>query len=173
MGMYEVEQKFRVKTPGKIRGILKKMGARLVGKGFEKNELWDFQGKIRRQNSVLRLRESGSRGTLTFKGPRLKSKYKKRVEIETAVNAEHMRKIFQTLGYRVSVRYAKKREEYILRKAHVTIDQVKSHGWFVEIEASTRMIDLLAAKFGFSAADREERSYLEMIYGNRSRWAGK
>lgn len=173
MTKYEVEQKFKIRNPGGIRKALKRMGAKLIMSGPEKNELWDYKNMLRKKNSVLRIREAGGRGVLTFKGPRLKSKYKKRIEVETQVDAAAVRQILTTLGYRVRVRYEKVREEYVLRGAHVTIDHLMKFGWFVEIEAPPRRIDVIAMKLGFSRNDREERSYLEMIYGNRSLWAGK
>lgn len=173
MKKFEIEQKYKIRNPAPVRRQLKKMGARLVVSGAEKNELWDFGNLLKKKNSVLRLREAGGKATLTFKGPRLKSKYKKRIETETSVNAQAMRLILKTLGYKIRVCYDKKREGYDLKNAHVTLDQLKGFGWFVEIEAEPEKIETLARKFGFTAKDREERSYLEMIYGNRSIWAGK
>lgn len=173
MKKFEIEQKYKIRNPAPVRRLLKMMGAKLVVSGDEKNELWDFRNLLRKRNSVLRLREAGGKATLTFKGPRLKSKYKKRIETETPVNAQAMRLILKTLGYKIRVCYGKKREGYDLKNAHVTLDRVKGFGWFVEIEADPQRIEALAKKFGFTSSDREERSYLEMIYGNRSIWAGK
>lgn len=173
MKKFEIEQKYKIKSPASIRSQLKQMGAKLAVSGAEKNELWDFGNLLKKKNSVLRLREAGGKATLTFKGPRLKSKFKKRIETETVVNADAMRLILKMLGYKIRVCYDKKREGYDLKRAHVTLDQLKGFGWFVEIEAEPKVIEGLAKKFGFTSKDREERSYLEMIYGNRSIWAGK
>lgn len=173
MARYEVEQKFRLKNPSAFRKRLKQLGAKRLSGGFEKNELWDLDGRLKSMCAVLRLRETPQKDTLTFKGPRLKSRYKKRAETETPVDAVKTRLLLKQLGYRVSARYEKKRDEYLLKKAHVTMDYLKGFGWFAEIEAPERRIEMLARLLGFSNQDREERSYLEMVYGNRSRWAGK
>lgn len=173
MKTFEVEQKFKVKTPAVVRRKIKKLGGKLVKKGQEKNELWDCKGMIRRQASVLRVREVKGKGLLTFKGPKLKSRFKRRLEIEMPVDPKRIRIVLQSMDFKITARYEKYREEYKLGKAHVTIDRLSRLGWFSEIEAPAASIMKIAGKLGFTKKDREERSYLEMIYGNRSRWAGK
>ena len=173
MNKFEVEQKYRIKNPAAIRRRLRSLKAKRVSSGHEKNELWDLEDIVRRKASVLRLRTHDGKGTLTFKGPRLKSKFKKRLELETGVDPQAARMLLITLGFRVVARYEKQREEYRLGPAHVTLDHVGKSGWFVEIETASAQIEKIAARLGLSAKDREERSYLEMIYGSRSVWRNK
>ncbi len=173
MPPFEVEQKYRVRRPAAIRKKLKTAGAKCLHKGWEKNELWDYQGMVRRQASILRLREIRRGGFLTFKGPKLKSRYKKRMEVETAVHPMAARTILLQMGFQVIARYQKTREEYLLNGAHVTLDHLPKLGWFVEIEASPKKIEFLSRRLGFTNKDREERTYLEMVYGPRSPWRGK
>jgi adenylate cyclase class 2 len=171
--MFEVEQKYRVRNPALVRRRLKALKAKQLGDGHEKNELWDLGNLVRKKSSVLRLRTFDGKGFLTFKGPKLKSRFKKRVEIETAVDPKAVRTMLTLLGFKVVARYEKRREEYLLGKAHVTLDVLSGIGWFVEIETAAGQIEKMARQLGFSKKDREERSYLEMVYGNRSVWRGK
>ncbi len=166
MNRFEVEQKYRIFRPAVIRKKLKALGARPIGKGLEKNELWDLKNLVRRKGSVLRLRHFDGKGLLTFKGPRLKSKFKKRVEVETVVDPKAARALLFLLGFHPVAHYQKIREEYKLGAAHVTLDHLGKLGWFVEIEAGPRVIEKVAARLGFKNRDREDRSYLEMICVN-------
>ena len=173
MPRFEVEQKYRIKNPASLRQRLKSLGAKCLQRGLEKNELWDWEGMFRKRGCVLRLRETGGRGVLTLKGPKLKSKFKKRREWENEVNLKIMRAILKGGKFKVIARYHKIREEYLLRGAHVTLDHLSKHGWFSEIEAPSEKIAILARALGFTEGDREERTYLEMIYGPKSTWRGK
>ena len=171
--MFEIEQKYRVSNPAAIRKRLKALKAKRLAAGHEKNELWDLGNQIRKKGSVLRLRTFDGRGIFTFKGPKLKSKFKKRVEVETEVNAKAVRSMLKLLGFKVVAHYEKTREEFKLGAAHVTLDHLGKWGWFTEIEAPARHIQRIAEQLGFKVKDREERSYLEMIYGPRSKWRNK
>ncbi len=173
MNPFEIEQKYRLKNPAALRSKIKKLGAKLLRQGFEKNELWDYQNQVRSKGAVLRLRETKKGGLLTFKGPKLKSQFKRRVEVETSVKPHAVRKLFQKMGFRVIARYQKTREEYQLEKSHITIDYLRGHGWFSEIEASPKEIHRLERALGFTKKDREERTYLELVYGPKSVWKGK
>lgn len=167
MKTFEVEQKYRIKNPALIRKRLKALKAKRIASGHEANELWDLGRLLRRKGSVLRVRNFNGKGILTFKGPRLKSQFKKRVEVETQVDPAKIRTILSWMGFKIAARYEKKREEFTLGSAHVTIDDLGKFGWFVEIEAPAKQIGKIAGQLGFSAKDREERSYLEMVYGKK------
>ncbi len=73
------------------------------------------------------------------------------------------RVLLQAAGFKVARKYSKKREEFLLGKAHVTIDQLQKKGWFLEIEGKPAEIAGLEKKLGLSAKDREERTYLEIL----------
>jgi predicted adenylyl cyclase CyaB len=165
MRSFEIEQKYRLKDPKRVRAALKKMGARKIAEGAETNEFFDRGMKLRRQKLALRLRKHGSKAMLTLKGPRLKSRFTKRMEIETPVDHSLMRKILQLAGLKVVMRYKKERELYRLGKNLVTLDRLPSFGRFLEIEGQPKEISRLAAKLGLCAKDREEKSYLQMMFG--------
>lgn len=165
MGFFEIEQKYRLKGPARVRTILKKIGATRIASGVEANEFYDRDGFFRKQQFALRLRRFG-RGpaTLTLKGPRIKARFTKRVEIETSVDFAAAKAFLDLLGCRVWRRYSKKRELYKLGRTIVTVDFLKKFGWFLEIEGEPRSIRKIQKELGLRDGDREERSYLQMLF---------
>ena len=169
MKSVEVEQKYRIKNPAVFRKLLTRLGGK-VRAGFESNKLFDLNQMLRGKASILRLRRHGRGkiGVLMFKGPRLKGRHKKRVEIEIEVDWARTRALLTAAGFRVVAGYSKTREEFAIGKAHVTLDHLPKRGWFAEIEGASREIGRLEKKFGLSARDREERSYLEILNGPKA-----
>ncbi len=161
MPRFEIEQKFRVKNPALVRKKIRSLKARRVSSGFEENQVFDLARLG--VEGILRLRKTGKKGKLTFKGPRLDGVYKKRVEVESDVDHGSMHTIFQLLNWKPFFRYSKTREEYKLGKIFITLDYLKGKGWFAEIEASEKDIRKTALKLGFKDSDREERTYLEIL----------
>ncbi len=160
----EVEQKYRVTDLDFIRRRLERLGARCGRKGMEHNELFDLNKTLRKKKQTLRLRYYGDReACLTLKGPRLKNQFKKRVEIETPVHYEHMKRILEMLGYRVFSSYRKYREEYELTSGRVCLNHLSSHGWFVEIESTPKRIHSLARLLQLEPKHRENRSYRKLL----------
>src|SRR3989338_5754975 len=112
MKTYEIEQKYRIQHPLSVRRHLIRLGAKKIHGGIEQNELLDLKNTLRKKGCLLRLRKSGNTlSKLTFKGVRLKGRFKKRLEIETIVDYDRAKEIFKFLGFVVSAKYTKKREE--------------------------------------------------------------
>ena len=166
MGFFEIEQKYRLKDPAKARAILKKIGAKRIASGVETNEFYDRDGFFRKQKVALRLRQFGQgMATLTLKGPRAKkARFTKRMEIETPVDLAATRALLKFLECRVLRRYAKRRELYKCGQTVVTVDFLKKFGWFLEIEGEPRSIGKIEKELGLGDGDREERSYLQMLF---------
>ena len=165
MSTYEIEQKFRIEYPQNVRWQLKALKAKKLSAGVEYDEFYDIDGKLRKQKSILRLRKTADgRGLLTFKGPRLKAKFKKRIEVQTYVDYKAVQNLLVLAGFKKRASLQKNREEFALLGAHVTLDQLKGIGWFVEIEGSNRAIHLIAKKLGLPSECREDRSYLQMYF---------
>ena len=165
MAFVEVEQKYRLKEPAKIRARLKKMGARKIAAGVESNEFYDRGGFLKKQKVALRLRRFGNQpALLTLKGPRIKNKFTKRMEIETPIEYATAKEILGFLGCRILRKYSKRREHYRIGRAHITVDFLKKFGWFLEIEAASKWIQKIERQLGLTRADREERSYLQMLF---------
>ncbi len=163
--MVEIEQKYRVSNPAITRQKLFRLGARRIKSGSERNELFDLNGNLRKRKSLLRLRSWGKRDAwLTFKGPRLRGRFKRRLELETMVDYGRAKLILQYLGFRVVARYEKRREAFKFSSCVVALDYLlPRHGWFLEIEGSSRNIWRVAKRLGLQKADQEERSYLELL----------
>ena len=164
MRSFEIEQKYRSENISFFRSKLRHLKARFVKKGSELNEFWDLDDRLAKQKIVLRLRQHGKTSELTLKGPRLKSRYTKRIELETPVEYEPTRAILETLGFKLSRKYSKKREVYYLSKVMVTLDTLPKLGSFIELEGSVLDITIAAKKLGLADRDREEKSYLQSLF---------
>lgn len=165
---FEIERKYRIQNPSVMRRRILETGAKLDGKGAEKNELFDFKGSLRRRGAILRLRRFSASAFLTFKGPRVKGIFKKRIEAETPVHYEAVKSILELAGFRAVAKYNKRRESFKLGPAHITLDYLSGFGWFMEIEAAPKTILALQKKLGLSEKQREDRSYPQMVYGSKN-----
>jgi len=160
----EREQKYRVAGVDTIRRRLLKLGAQAHASGFERNELFDCDERLRQQGLKLRLRCHGGKiAMLTLKGPRRDGKQKTRMEVETPVKYEAAKRILELLDFRVKETYSKLREEYRLDGCAVCLDHIPNTGWFVEIEGPPRKISGTARRLGLRPTEREHRSYRKLI----------
>ncbi len=165
MRSFEVEQKYRLKDPKRVRAALKKMGARKIAGGTETNEFFDLGKQLRQDRLAMRLRKYGKKAVLTLKGPRLKSSFTKRLEIEAPVDHAAMKKILRLSGFKIIMHYKKERELYRLGKSLITLDRLSGFGRFLEIEGRPQEIRRIEKKLGLTRADRDKRSYLQMLFG--------
>ena len=164
MKFFEIEQKYRIATPNRIRKKLQALGAKRISSGKESNILFDARKMLRSKKSILRLRRGANgKASLTFKGPRLKGRFKKRIEVEMPVEYKITKTILGWIGFRKVLEYSKRREEFIMKKAHIALDYLSGKGWFLEIEASPRDIHAVAKKLGLNSKDEEPRSYLQIL----------
>ena len=113
---------------------------------------------------MLRVRETGRHGVLTYKGTPLGGKYKDREELEVCVdNPQRLREIISRLGYVPGFRYEKYRTEY--RRPHESgaamLDETPV-GVYLELEGAPRWIDRAARSLGFSQSDYSTASYYDL-----------
>src|SRR4029077_17540420 len=102
-----------------------------------------------------------------FKGPGYPGSMKVRDEYESTVgDGDVMLHILEELGFRVSFRYEKYREEYTAGDVTVAIDETPV-GTFVEIEGSETGILTLSAALGRSPADFVLESYRGLFLRHR------
>jgi adenylate cyclase, class 2 len=164
--MTEIEVKIRIDDPKACREKILGLGAVVArDRHFERNSLFDFDPPVLRpEHRALRLRSAGKRATLTYKGPRQKSRsFKVREELETQVrDPKEMRKILKALGLRETFAYAKHRT--VLRKSRLTIciDETAA-GNFIELEGERHEITRFARSLGFGRADFITLSYVDML----------
>lgn len=168
--VYETEIKYRLKDPAALAARLKRLGARSLGVDVERNDLYDTPAReLKKGGRALRVRDTGAADALlTYKGPASKGPVKRRLEIETRVSAAAIRRILPLLGYSPRFRYDKTRHTYRLGKCLVTIDRLKGHGVWSEIEGPRAEILKLEKALGFTAADREERTYAQIVAARRT-----
>lgn len=164
--MIETEVKIRIQDPEVLREKLRALGAVVSrDRHLETNILFDFAtGDLRAGRRALRLRKTGKRATLTFKGePRKSRSFKVREEFETQVrDPRELRRILKALGLRETFSYEKRRT--VLRKSRLTIciDET-SVGNFLELEGETHEITRFARSLGFGRADFIKSDYVELM----------
>jgi len=146
----EREIKLRFDTAADARERVLALGVTpLRGRRLQEDALLDTaDGSLRRQRSVLRVRNEPGRSVLTFKGPPQPAAMKLREEHETIVgDGDALLTILQALGLRVSFRYEKYREEFAAEDVVIAIDETPV-GVFVEIEGSEAHIHHTARALG-------------------------
>ena len=130
---------------------------------LEADQLFDRpDGELQRTGRLLRLRRTGARATVTFKGlPAADQRYKSREEIEFDVSdPEAFAQVLDRLGYAAGFRYEKYRTKFAVpgEPGLVTIDATPI-GIFLELEGAPEWIDRIAARLGFSPAEYITLSY--------------
>jgi len=164
--MIETEVKIRIQDPKAVLNRLLALGAVVArDRALEENTLYDFAaGMLKASRQALRLRRSGKRTTLTFKGSPQKSRsFKVREEYETGVsNAGQLRRVLKALGLRPTVAYRKHRT--LLRKGHLLIclDETPV-GAFLELEGKRHEITRFARSMGYTRADFIQADYVTLI----------
>ena len=114
----ETEIKLELDDPASGKRQLTKLGFSIAKRRvLEINTILDTpDSELLGGRKLLRLRQAGSRHTLTFKGPPVAGRYKSREEIEsTFTDDEAMRLILAGLGYEPVFRYEKYRTEFSRR----------------------------------------------------------
>ena len=159
----EIEIKLRIDNPGAALTNLRKAGFQVSQpREFESNTIYDTEEhELLHSGMLLRLRESGGRSTLTWKGPSVPGPHKSRPERETTVgSSETLGFILGQLGYAPVFRYEKFRTE--LKGSHsegtATLDETPI-GNFMELEGPPEWIDSTAHALGFSKPEYITESY--------------
>ncbi|MBE2899809.1 class IV adenylate cyclase [Methanothermobacter thermautotrophicus] len=124
-------------------------------------------------DEALRIRRSGGKTFITYKGPKIDEESKTRKELETEVSDHQTAaEILESLGFRRVREVVKERSIYSIGEFTVSIDTVRGLGTYLEIEtdlpdgsdygeALSEIFELyrkLGVEDGF-----ERRSYLELL----------
>jgi len=165
--MEEIEIKFPVKETRTITEKLSKLGFRIaVARHHEENYLFDDAARnLKNAGKLLRVRNTPSAKTVTFKGPiSADSKLKHREEIECRIeSAETMIRILEEVGFRIRAGYSKYRTVFEDGKFNVSLDETEA-GTYLEVEGpSDEEITRLGEKLGYSEQDFVRRTYAELI----------
>ena len=169
----ETEVKIRLSNRATVLELLKRLGfAIAVERLFEANTLYDTHERaLMGRNMLLRLRQAGENGVITWKGPGESGPYKIRPELETSVGSiETLDRILRQLGYSAVFRYEKYRTEFTGREAAgtVTLDETPI-GDFLELEGPGEWIDDTARGLGFSQRDYILDSYARLYLADCER----
>ena len=126
------------------------------------------------ENGFLRLRleqepDQEDRIKLTFKGRNQKSQFNARPELELNVGGsfETARQILSASGLIESFDYTKRRVNYPLESAVVSLDILSGDLRYVEIEGAEQDIRKNLARFGLENYPIERRSYQDILIAGR------
>ena len=160
----ETEIKLRVPEAAGAKALIERRGFRVARERvFESNTIYDTSGgRLRAAGELLRLRQAGSGGLLTFKGRGEPGRHKVRPEIETEVaDPSAMAKILEAAGFRPVFRYEKYRTEFDRSDGDgsVVLDETPI-GVYLELEGESHWIDAVAVELGFN-----ESAYITASYG--------
>lgn len=123
-------------------------------------------------DEALRLRKSGERVELTYKGPKFGQMTKSREELSVDISSLEMgRLILERLGFNPRFTVEKERENFSYKNLIISVDTVSGLGLFLEVEAkeggmgekellreSINILERLRVKWKI-----ENSSYLEML----------
>ncbi|MFW6365831.1 MAG: class IV adenylate cyclase [Spirochaetota bacterium] len=168
--MYEIEIKAYCDNIGTFTQKLIGMGAEMKHELYQKDIYFSHPMRdFRETDEAFRIRTVNGVSSVTYKGPKLSTKTKTRVEYETTVGSfDSIFAILRNLGFVEGALVEKTRIEYVLEEVTVCIDSVTGLGDFVELEKIGTDIETTERHL-FDLADRlgldrfEKRSYLNLI----------
>ena len=168
---YEIEVKLRFDSVGPLAqvGIVLEVEA---ARHFEDNLLLDTEdNSLGQKAAVLRVRQSGASGELTYKEKAAPdapaTQFKQRIEFETALaDPASAILVFERLGYRAWFRYQKYRTVYRAtlpggQGLHVMFDETPI-GNFIELEGEEEAIARAIELLGVRREDYVLESYLAL-----------
>jgi adenylate cyclase class 2 len=134
-------------------------------------------GSLRSSGRLLRIRSEGELQTLTYKGPSLPSRHKRREELEAPTSSRALAKILDRLGYVPCFRYEKFRTTFLPAGSQnsaagvVALDETPI-GAFLELEGPEDWIDETASTLGFGPRDYITKSYASLYREHLERIGG-
>lgn len=175
LSMIEVETKLKIDGIEHIEERVKELTGDYKGEKTEIDLYFDHPNiQILSGGGALRVRDTGGKYRLTYKGPKKDDETTSRTEIEIGIeSAREMIKILDELGFYKICAVKKLRKTYILEGLVITLDNVADMGEFIEVEGKANddrefkekkdEIFKLLKKLGLSTDAISKRSYLEML----------
>jgi adenylate cyclase class 2 len=139
----EIETKIKVESLDEIAVRLDALGAKSLYELSQADTYFDNEaGTLFASDCGLRLRKQvdgeNQKIILTYKGPKQKSHFKSRTEIEIEVNDfEVAAELLNALDFKKSLVFEKRRQVWQLSDSAVCLDELPLLGSFIEIEASS------------------------------------
>ncbi|MEZ6058562.1 MAG: class IV adenylate cyclase [Planctomycetaceae bacterium] len=180
MADYEVEMKFPLPSTGGVLAKLEGLGALPIGSVAQRDRYFAHPTRdFGRTDEAFRIRTSGEKNCVTYKGPLLDRTTKTRQEIEInfesgSESAHRMWAMLRALGFEEVRTVEKSRQQYELkwggREFTLAIDTVKHLGDYIEIETMAQSNDweqardtTLALAELLQLGATERRSYLQIL----------
>ncbi|TSC52200.1 MAG: adenylate cyclase [Parcubacteria group bacterium LiPW_41] len=169
--MKESEMKFEVKDFSRVKERLEAIGARLIWKGMEETQYYDFRnGSLKDRGISLRIRDRKKIIFITCKRD-LKNgaNTKNRDEFEiTITDKKQVEGILNCLDLVPKFFYKKRREHWEINKnTHVELDELETGQKFVEIEGSERNIIKFSKVLDVFDCPKSFKSYPEILKEKR------
>jgi len=166
----EIEAKLKVGSHKSIERNLSKLGALFSASQKQIDYYYDdSKSTFTKEDKCLRIRRQSVNGDdkyfLAYKGPKQKSNFKKRAEIEIEISDfEKTKTILQVLGYRQAIVVEKTRKLWKLNRCLVSLDNVKRLGNFVEIEGpDNKKIEKVKTLLGLENFVHIKQSYADLL----------
>jgi len=137
----EIEAKVKVESLDEIAVRLNELGAESLYEVLQTDTYFDDAAQTLFASDCglrLRIQTTGQaqKIILTYKGPRQKSHFKSRIEIEIEVSDfEVAAQLLNALGFKKALVFEKRRQVWQLSDSAVCLDELPLLGSFVEIEA--------------------------------------
>jgi adenylate cyclase class 2 len=161
----ETEIKIKIEDPEAFCLRLQEFGAGLLSaRHFEDNRLLDFpDSRLQTSGRLIRIRNAGGQGVLTYKGPPLpEGIFKIREELETKIESGGIaHQILERLGMHVCFRYQKYRSEFAAGEVTVAVDETPI-GNYAEFEGDEAGILQLARKMEIDPSQFLRASYYSL-----------
>lgn len=166
----EIEAKLKVDSLKEVEERLNGLGAEFRQEQLQTDYHFDDANRtLQKTDCCLRLRrqmvEKDETFFLTYKGPKEKSSFKKRREIEIEiVNGDSVEKLFSALGYNKVLIIEKKRFVWHFGECVIALDRLPLIGSFIEIEGpDEQKIADMQKNLGLSALPHIRKSYSALI----------
>lgn len=167
--MIEVEVKARARED--TRDAIVALGAVLAGTENHHDLYFNSPHRdFKKTDEALRIRIKEDGARLTYKGPKLDSETKSRLELTVMIDdPREMQQILESLGFVLSGTVEKRRTKYRLGDVVFALDEVAGLGSFLEVEArgdddwaaQKRGVLSLLGRLGLDESIRS--SYLELL----------
>lgn len=171
-GLHEVQLKFKTDLD---QNYLRTLGAEKLSSATQVDNYYNPKDRdLMKTGEILRIRDEENRKTLTYKGPKIKSKFRERPKFEFDIDAD-TEKSFLAIYGSMRKTIIKERTLYQLEGVVFSIDRVKKNegekdvdlGNFVEIRSTDKDLDeegilSVIKKLGLDIKDGIRESYFEM-----------
>ncbi len=163
--MIEIEIKFKVEDPIKICNLLVRCGAKQYPKEREVDFSFDtYDRLLSRQAKLLRLRKTDKETLLTFKGPIIASRFKKREEINIRLDDfKRTQDLLNQIGFVGSFTKEKIRQRFSLKDTEVYLDRLPFIGYYLEIEGRDKNILNLSKRLKLDMTEAIKESYNQLF----------